>query len=88
MANAFACRSATQWAGAIRWTGNRFLVKALIIELLLLIALLYVRPLAGTLGQNPPNIAGAVMALLAFPAVLVADAFQKRWASSKKPLRL
>jgi magnesium-transporting ATPase (P-type) len=86
MANAFACRSASQWPGAIGWTGNRFLLKAVIVELLLLLAFLYVRPLAGVLGQSPPNMAGAAIALLAFPAVLAADAIQKRWASSRRNL--
>jgi hypothetical protein len=57
-----------------------------IVELLLLLAFLYVRPLAGVLGQSPPNMAGAAIALLAFPAVLAADAIQKRWASSRRNL--
>jgi len=86
MANAFACRSATRWPGAIGWTGNRFLIKAVVVELLLLFVFLYFRPLAGILGQSPPNVAGAAIALLAFPAVLAADAIQKRWASSRKRL--
>jgi len=84
MANAFACRSATHWPGAIGWTGNRFLLKAVIVELLLLLTFLFFRPLAGVLGQSPPNLVGTVIALLSFPAVLAADAIQKRWASSRK----
>jgi magnesium-transporting ATPase (P-type) len=83
MANAFACRSSTRWPGAIGWTGNRFLLKAVVVELLLLCAFLYVRPLAALLGQHPPSLAGTAVALSAFPAVLLADAIQKRCAGAR-----
>jgi hypothetical protein len=36
MANAFACRSATRWPGALGWFKNRFLVYAVTAELALL----------------------------------------------------
>jgi calcium-translocating P-type ATPase len=83
MANVFACRSATLWPGALGWTTNQFLLKAVVFELLLLAGFLYVRPLAAVLGHSPPNRSGAVMALLAFPAVLAADAIQKWWRARR-----
>jgi magnesium-transporting ATPase (P-type) len=77
MANAFACRSATRWPGSLGWLTNRFLLLAVTAELLLLGAFLFFRPLASLLGQAPPSGVGLVFALLAFPAVLFADAIQK-----------
>jgi magnesium-transporting ATPase (P-type) len=79
MANAFACRSATHWPGSLGWATNRLLLKAVAVELLLLIAFLYLPPLALLLGQLPPNRTGTVVALLAAPTVLVTDAIHKRW---------
>jgi magnesium-transporting ATPase (P-type) len=77
MANAFACRSATRWPGSLGWLTNRFLVLAVTVELLLLGAFLSFHPLASLLGQAPPSGVGLVFALLAFPAVLFADAIYK-----------
>lgn len=78
MANAFACRSATRWPGALGWTTNRFLVYAVAAELALLLGFLYIGPLARILGQAPPIATGAAFATLAFPAVLAADFVYKR----------
>jgi magnesium-transporting ATPase (P-type) len=77
MANAFVCRSTTRWPGAVGWTTNRFLVYAVAAELLLLLGFLYIHPLARILGHAPPAVAGAASALLAFPAVILADAVHK-----------
>jgi magnesium-transporting ATPase (P-type) len=77
MANAFACRSASRRPGALGWTTNRFLVYAVVAELALLVVFLYVGPLAGILGHAPPIGAGAAVAVLAFPAVLVTDILHK-----------
>jgi magnesium-transporting ATPase (P-type) len=81
MANAFACRSATRWPGALGWGTNRFLLGAVVVEFFLLMAFLFVPPLASILGHTPPSLAGAVVALLAIPAILVADTIQKPWNS-------
>jgi magnesium-transporting ATPase (P-type) len=78
MATAFACRSATQWPGALGWGTNRLLVYAIGAELTLLMCFLYVRPLANILGHTAPTLTGAIVAAVAFPAVLAADAIQKR----------
>ena len=78
MANAFACRSATRWPGALGWITNRFVVYAVATELALLLGFLYCGPVARLLGHAPPNRTGAVFAVLAFPAVLLADVLYKR----------
>ena len=39
VANAFACRSATRWPGALGWTSNRLLLGAVAVELLALAGL-------------------------------------------------
>lgn len=79
MANAFACRSASLWPGKLGWFSNRYLVIAIFCEAAMLIGFLYISPLAKILGQAVPNTAGYFTALLAIPAVLAADAVQKRW---------
>ncbi|MBZ5703051.1 MAG: cation-transporting P-type ATPase [Acidobacteriia bacterium] len=79
LANAFACRSASLWPGKLGWLSNRYLVLAVLCELGMLAGFLYIAPLARVLGQAPPSAAGYLTALLAFPAVLLADALHKEW---------
>jgi magnesium-transporting ATPase (P-type) len=79
MANAFVCRSATRWPGALGWFRNRFLVYAVIAELVILLVFLHVRPLAAILGHAPPTMIGTAVALLAFPAVILADTLHKHF---------
>lgn len=79
MANAFACRSATQWAGAIPWRRNLLLVFAVVVEFLLLLSFLYIPPIANLLGHAPPTRAGYAAALLAAPATFFTDWLQKAW---------
>jgi magnesium-transporting ATPase (P-type) len=78
-ANAFACRSPSTWPGALGWFTNRMLLLGKTIELVLAAAFLLIYPLAHTLGQRPPSIAGWTVALLSAPAVLVVDARHKAW---------
>jgi magnesium-transporting ATPase (P-type) len=78
MANAFACRSATRWPGALGWFTNRFVVYAVAVELALLLGFLYFGPVARILGHAPPTATGAAFAALAVPAVLLADLYYKR----------
>lgn len=82
-ANAFACRSAARWPGALGWFTNAHLVAAEGFELMLLLGFLFVPPLANLLGQAPPGLRGFSVALLAIPMVLFADAIQKRWIARR-----
>ena len=77
-ANAFACRSTRLWPGALGWRSNRFLVSSVAIELVLLVLLLFVPPVALLLQQTSPPLHGWAIALVAAPAVLLADAAHKR----------
>ena len=79
MANAFACRSSRRWPGALGWTGNRLLLLAIGTEVAVLLLFLRAGWLARLLGHAPPTLAGGTVALLAFPAVLAADAAHKWW---------
>jgi magnesium-transporting ATPase (P-type) len=94
MANAFACRSATQWPGKLGWSSNRFLLFAVLCEAGMLFVFLYAVPLADLLGHAPPTAVGYLTASLAIPAVLVADITQKHWRTKsvrfhrERPLRL
>jgi len=83
MANAFACRSSTRWPGALGWTTNRPLVYAIAAEFALLLIFLHFGPLARLLGHAPPTSIGAAVALLAFPAVIVADVLYKKFRGGK-----
>jgi magnesium-transporting ATPase (P-type) len=73
LANAYACRSATMPPWRLGWGSNRLLAWAVLAELAVLAACLYVPQLAALLGQAPPPMAGLLLATLAVPAVLAAD---------------
>ena len=75
--NAFVCRSDTRWAGAVGWTSNRLLLGAIGVELAALVGLLAVPAVADLLDHRWPSTAGLVVAALAAPAVIAADAAQK-----------
>jgi magnesium-transporting ATPase (P-type) len=77
-ANAFACRSTSRWPGAVGWRGNRLLIGAVVIELAVTAAFMFITPVATVLGHSPPTAAGWAVALLAAPAVLAADLLDKR----------
>lgn len=79
VANAFACRSTEQPVWRLAWTTNRLLLGAVAVEVLMLLGFLYVGPLAGLLDHAPPSTAGFAVALLAVPAVVLADGAQKWW---------
>lgn len=79
MANAMACRSQRMWPGKLGWFSNHYLVLALLCEAITLAIFLYLPPLAQLLRQAPPNLAGLSTALLAIPAVLLADTLQKSY---------
>ncbi|HKU01660.1 MAG TPA: cation-transporting P-type ATPase [Arthrobacter sp.] len=77
LANAFACRSATVPPWKLGWGTNRLLVWAVLAEAAILGACLYLPSLAALLGQSPPPPEGLFLALLAAPAVLLADWIHK-----------
>jgi calcium-translocating P-type ATPase len=86
MANAFACRSTTVWPGKLGWGTNRFLLYAVASELILLFFFLYFPALARVFGQAPPGGVGWAVALVAFPAVLAADALAKHRRARRRQL--
>ncbi|GGL40937.1 cation-translocating P-type ATPase [Planomonospora parontospora] len=83
LANAFACRSQTRWAGNLPWRGNRLLLGAVASEAVLLLVFLGVPPLSGLLGGTLPPPAGWALAALAIPAVIGADALHKAVRSGR-----
>ena len=85
MANAFACRSATRWPGALGWAGNRLLVGAVMIELVTLVGFLLIPPVASILDHAAPPVAGLAVAVLTAPVVLFVDAWHKRARARKTP---
>ena len=86
-ANAFACRSATRWPGALGWAGNRLLLGAVAVELALLAGFLLIPPVASILDHAAPPAAGLAVAILTAPALLVADAAHKRARAGRRRLR-
>jgi magnesium-transporting ATPase (P-type) len=77
-ANAFACRSSTRPASELGWTTNRLLLPAIGFALAFTAAVLLVPPVADRLGQAVPNPIGALVALAAWPTMLVVDTVDKR----------
>jgi calcium-translocating P-type ATPase len=77
-ANAFACRSETRPAPAVGWRGNRLLLGAVAVEILLLAGFLRVPAIADVLGGSFPPMWAWVAASLVIPLLLVADAWHKR----------
>ncbi|MDQ1515219.1 MAG: hypothetical protein QOE80_1049 [Actinomycetota bacterium] len=84
MGNAFACRSTVRPAWRIPLSENRFLVGAVLAELVLLAGFLFIGPVAGLLDQAPPALPAAAVALAAGPAVLLADGLAKWWWRSRR----
>jgi hypothetical protein len=75
--NAFACRSTVQPVWRLSLRRNPLLLGAIAAELAMLLAFLYVPPIADLLDQSGPPLAGFAVALTAIPAVVIADALQK-----------
>lgn len=77
MGNAFACRSATRPVTRLRLWGNPLLLGAVAVELAALVGFLFIPPLASLLDHAPPPLVGLLVAFIAAPAVITADAMHK-----------
>jgi magnesium-transporting ATPase (P-type) len=77
-ANAFACRSSTQWPGTLGWTTNRLLIPAMTIGVAFSLAVTFVGPVAQELGHAAPPPVGWLVAGLSMGVVLAVDAVDKR----------
>ncbi|MFX0577865.1 cation-translocating P-type ATPase [Nocardia nepalensis] len=86
-ANAFACRSTIRPFWRMPPRTNRLLLGAILAEFGMLAAFLYLAPIARLLGQAGPTGPGALAALLAIPAVLLADTLYKRLAPANRRSR-
>ncbi|HEX8972525.1 cation-transporting P-type ATPase [Oryzihumus sp.] len=86
VANAFACRSEGRWVGLVGVRGNRLLLYAVASEIAMLLVFVGAPPLQDLLGGHWPGAFGWLLAALAIPAVLLADATHKAWrARHKRP---
>lgn len=74
---AFACRSATQWPGALGWFTNRTLLAGVAVALILLGCLEFIAPAARVLGQATPPLFGWALAVAGLPIMLACDAVHK-----------
>lgn len=83
--NAWACRSATRWPGALGWFSNRLLVWAASIELAIAGAFLFVPGVASLLEQAVPSAAGWAVAVAAAPGLLAVDAAYKAVRRRRRP---
>jgi len=86
-ANAFACRSEHLTPFRLGFLGNPMLLGAVAVELATLAALLFVGPVARLLDMAPPTLVGFLVAVLAAPAVLAADALHKHRRAARSPSR-
>jgi magnesium-transporting ATPase (P-type) len=87
LANAFACRSATRWAGAVPLLSNRLLLWAVVVELVLLAVFLGVPAVAEVLGGTWPSPLGWLMAALVAPLIIGVDALHKLVAARRRVVR-
>lgn len=78
-ATAFACRSSSRFVWQMSLRRNPSVPLALAASWLIALSLLYLPSLASPLAHAPPPGVGWLLAGLAFPAVLLADAGFKRW---------
>lgn len=76
-ANAFACRSAWEWPGALGWTTNWLLVTAVGIELTITSVFLFQPDLARILRHAPPTALGWSIAVGSVALMLLADGTDK-----------
>jgi magnesium-transporting ATPase (P-type) len=83
-ANAFACRSATKWPGAIGWATNPWLLGAVAAALGIAAVFLFVPAVADLLRHEPPPLIGWVVATAAIPSVLLSDTIEKRLNRSSR----
>ncbi|MEZ5266466.1 MAG: cation-transporting P-type ATPase [Acidimicrobiales bacterium] len=83
-ANAFSCRSSRRPVWRIGWGGNRLLLGAVAVELVALVGFLAIGPVARLLEHRPPPPAGLAVALLAVPAVWLADAAHKHHRARRR----
>jgi magnesium-transporting ATPase (P-type) len=77
-ANALACRSARLRVWELSVRRNPLMLWALTMQLGVFLALLFIGPIAQLLDQAPPTLGGALVASLAFPAVILIDTLQKQ----------
>jgi magnesium-transporting ATPase (P-type) len=77
LANAFACRSQRRWALGQSLTSNPLLLGAVTVEAGVLLLFLTVPPLPHLLGGSWPNALGWLLAAVAAPLVVGADALHK-----------
>ncbi len=80
MATALACRSWSRPGWSVPIRTNPLLLTALVVSPAIATLLLGVPMLARLLGQAPPSSLGLVLALLAFPLMLLVDAVHKSLA--------
>ena len=85
--NALACRTETYPIRQLGWLSNRYLLAGLGVELALILALVYLPPLARLFEHWPlPPLVWVGLALYA-PIVLSLEQFRKAWARSRERRR-
>ena len=84
-ANALACRSATHPPWQLSWRSNPLLIGAIAVQILLLVGLLWIGPVARLLGHAPPPLSALALAMATMPALLLVDALHKRIRASRRP---
>jgi calcium-translocating P-type ATPase len=77
VANAFACRSSSQRPDQLGWFGNRLLLAAVGVDVIVALILVAWPPIALVLGQAPPPMLGWMVAVTSMAAVFVVDAAYK-----------
>ncbi|MEV4172469.1 cation transporting ATPase C-terminal domain-containing protein [Nonomuraea sp. NPDC049709] len=82
LANAFARRSESRWIGRLQGRTNPLLLGAVAFAAVLLLVLLGLPAVASLLGVTFPPAVGWILAALAIPVMVLADAVHKAWRTS------
>jgi magnesium-transporting ATPase (P-type) len=85
-ATALACRSVSRPALSVPLRENPLIVAALPVTWAIVALLLYVPGLARAIGHAPPTLRGMLVALSAFPLILLADRVLKLWVTRARGL--
>ncbi len=83
--NAFACRTETQRLRRLGWFSNRFLLAGVLVEVVILLAMVYVPPLARAFHHLPIPPTYWVGLSLYAPALYAAEKIRKALGSPPHP---
>ena len=84
--NVFACRTEFESVFRVGFTGNRLLLWSVVAEIAILVAVIYIPPLAAVFGTAPLRLHEGLL-LLAFPPILLLAEEARKWLMRRASIR-